>query len=170
MQRSLEIAQNMVKDKARSNFLTFLSTMEQLTTAEDDSAFENTNADIRNDDSDGVACRLETDLINIQQSKLAALQANHGQFFPEEVEEIQPDAELSNDINKTGKWGYTPLHAAVVEQDLAMVKNLLDQGARTDIPDHSNHTALDKAERCLEIGNRDSREIVKLLGGCVVAK
>jgi ankyrin repeat protein len=165
MQRSLEIAQNMRTDKARNNFLAFLSTMEQLTSAEDDTAFENTPADIRNDDSDGVACRLETDLIAIQQSNLRTLQNNFGEFFPEEVEVIQPElASESDGINKAGKWGYTQLHFAVVNQDLAMVQSLLEQGARTDILDHSDHTALDKAERCLE-NNADSREIVRLLGG-----
>lgn len=77
-------------------------------------------------------------------------------FAEEEGKEIPEDL-----INKRGKFGYTPLIQAVVDQDYEAMQNLLDQGVLLNIQDNGGMTALEKAERA---GDKKAIAMLKEFG------
>jgi ankyrin repeat protein len=65
------------------------------------------------------------------------------------------------DLNARGGYnGYTPLHDAVAQGHVEVVKVLLNAGVRTDIRGHDGKTALDLAK------TNSNSEILILLGRC----
>jgi len=49
------------------------------------------------------------------------------------------------DVNAVGDMGYTPLHVAVSQQSVALVKALLAAGARSDVKSEIGGTAREDA-------------------------
>lgn len=148
---------NRMSEKARTNFLAFLNTVDTLSN-DDDIPYQK-------EEGDGVACMLASDMEMIQKQKLEKLCSK--QFFPVEVHTSQQEPKaitaFSDDINKRGKWGYTRLHFAVSEKDVTEVKRLLALGARTDIIDNAGHTPLEKAELTYDRHDVQGREIIDIL-------
>lgn len=128
---------------AREHLASFFKQLGKIRSNDDDPILENELEEYVNNDSDGVACQLASDLENIQQKKLSQLLKAHSEIFP--TDEKPAMSSPITDINARGKWGYTRLTDASVKGNLELVKQLVEAGASWDIPDNGGQTAWDKA-------------------------
>lgn len=155
----LKIAGKM-SEKARTDFLAFIRDVDSICGADDDRMFENTDADIRQDDHDGVAVTLAADLEEIHRKEIEKLAGQERESDVEIADDepsylipepapvavlVAPVITVATDINKKGKFGYTPLHQAVINNDIAEVRRLIALGADLSLKDNSLATPRDKA-------------------------
>lgn len=104
----------------------------------------------RDDGLDGVAPTSIDEIEHIQRDRIDKLRS---------ALIIDPDTEpedstactepvpvgVSDDLNRKGRFGYTPLHEAVVAGDAETVRSLLGRGANKTIRDNGGNTPYDKA-------------------------
>ena len=131
---------------AREHLAAFFAQINRITPAED----ENDLSEYVNNDSDGVACKLTSDIEDLQKKKLAKLAQVQSEIFPdaEEIVPCEKGAPLVNGdagINARGRYGYTRLTEATTKNNLELVKKLVKMGASWEIPDNWGQTAWDKA-------------------------
>jgi ankyrin repeat protein len=61
------------------------------------------------------------------------------------TESDQVPVRIDDGLNRKGRFGYTPLHEAVVSEDIAGIKSLLARGADKMIRDNGDNTPFEKA-------------------------
>jgi ankyrin repeat protein len=133
--------------RSKAELSAFFKQLDKIKSFEDDdSAYENDPEEIVNNDSDGVACLLASDLETVQKDKISKLLEANEVIFPPTGEDSAPIViDNGDDINKRGKYGYTQLTVAVLARDLDAVKALVAKGASWEVPDNNGQTAWDKA-------------------------
>ncbi len=129
-----------IKEKVAENLAAFKKHLDQHRPLDED-----TPSEYVNNDSDGVACRLASDIEEFDRQQFEKLVQNN--LFNTEsqkpVEEIVIDLQ---DINqRQGVYGFTPLHQAVKDRNVERVKALLALGARHDIKDNAGITPKERA-------------------------
>lgn len=114
---------------------------------DDEATEENELDDYVNNDSDGVACRLASDLEKIQDEKLKKILDLQKEIFPDVAASVPAMDDVDGDINEQGRYGYTRLMIAAIEGKADEVKSLIAKGADCEITDNWGQTAFDKAYR-----------------------
>lgn len=104
----------------------------------------------QDDGTDGVPLTTLGDIEARETRKIGNLKELHRdlRYYNDDDLEVGGVATIAGpDINERGRYGFTALHRAVIDEELETVESLLSQGARRDIPDASGFTALDKARQ-----------------------
>lgn len=105
-------------------------------------------------DGDGIPVLSAKEWTERENHKLNELKAAN--VFPASAVVVMPISE-ENDINARGQFGYTKLIQAVVNNDVALVKELLmNPAVDREIKDNSGARAIDKAS------NRGYEDIIAL--------
>lgn len=137
-----------VRKKAKANIANFLTSLDQFDRGWDD--------DRHNDDGDGIKTRSANQLTAEHTARKLAMRKRFGSnqpiFTQDEVAEDASSIAVvvlevdPNDINRRGKWGYTPLIEAAVKGDYVECQRLKDAGADLALKDNSGKLAWQKAE------------------------
>lgn len=105
---------------------------------------------------DGVPLRFIEELDKRESVRLDGLVAERSILF--EVEDVPVTIETPQDaLNRKGRYGYTRLIQAVVDEDLQGTRELLELGADMTQCDNGGMNAMDKAKR------NGSKAIIALL-------
>jgi hypothetical protein len=123
------------RTRVQANLTAFLNKLDEI--PNDSEKISDSREPYQDDESDGVPVVTLEQFNAVQVAKVANLKTLH---FDDDGVEITEGA-----INERGRYGYTALHRAVLEHDVAAVKDLLGQGARTDLCDNSGMTPIQKA-------------------------
>ena len=136
--------------RVRSNLTRFFADLEAIPD-DDEAEMEPEPQSYRDDGSDGVpittVCEIgkqERERLDGLRGQVENLRTLHRDMPPQT--ETDEDVTVEADVNEQGKRGLTPLHQAVMDEDLELCIELRQRGARTDIPDNSGFTALDRAK------------------------
>lgn len=136
------------RDKVKAALLKTLAPVEAIKSFDEDDAYENTPAEIRYDESDGVPLTTIEELENAQQTKKDTLRAQSKVIFSDD--ERQDDGAggvaVATDINRKLKWGYTLLHFAALAGDEAECMRLIEAGADRTALDNGQKMPWQKAE------------------------
>lgn len=139
---------------AKEHLSSFFAVLAKIKPVDDN---ENDLSDYVNNDSDGVACRLASDLGDLQKVKVAKFEQVQRDIFPDAEEEVPssdgsgkgaPVVSASAELNARGRYGFTRLIDAAAHNNIAEVKKLLALGADKTICDNWGKTAFDLA--CLK--------------------
>jgi hypothetical protein len=145
------------RGRVQSNLTKFLSSLDSIRDFDEEEAQESTES-YQDDGTDGITVTSYGDLEQRERDKLADLKLLH----EEKTKGSGTATATAPDINTRGKYGYTALHRAVVDANLAEVETLLAKRARVDVRDASGMTALDKA-RSRAKDSPTSAKIAKLI-------
>ena len=98
-----------------------------------------------------------------KKAKALKLRAKAHDIFGNDVlPDINPDINPDiTDVNYQGKWGYTALHFAVVEENVEGVKTLLKRKANPHIKNNSKKTPYDMAKS--RASTKDATESSKII-------
>jgi hypothetical protein len=137
------------RDRVRTNLANFLSTLEDIPA--DDEVYTETDGEdsYRDAGEDGVPRTTLAEINSRESERLTNLRDLHRDVprasSGKRTATPTIEVEVAPSIDAQGKGGQTQLHRAVIAGDLALVSELLQKGARTDIEDQVGMTALDRA-------------------------